>query len=250
MSGERPSSGWRGGLRVPGYGSLVTDPWSGLGAWLEMVAALPQRTAAEALAIVARRFEGRRLELLAAGRPLQLLIHGVEIRVGANSHQVRAELRDVRWDGWLLDTVRAAAPEVRLSMFPQGQVAASGVRVDGRTSLSAAVASLDGHVPGWHLCVRDDGRVEARHAVHADIALSVEVVARDHRLLVEVCGVSWRSLRLSLPSALRWRRTVPLPALPGGATVVCARRDGNAVDVQLAVPEISRSLGTRPLAAG
>jgi len=47
----------------------VTDPWSAFGAWLEVVAALPQRTTAEVLAIVARRFEGRRLELLAAGRP-------------------------------------------------------------------------------------------------------------------------------------------------------------------------------------
>jgi len=47
----------------------VTDPWSAFGAWLEVVAALPQRTTTEVLAIVARRFEGRRLELLAAGRP-------------------------------------------------------------------------------------------------------------------------------------------------------------------------------------
>jgi hypothetical protein len=228
----------------------VTDPQSALGACLEMVAALPQRTAAEVLAIVARRFEGRRLELLAAGRPLRFLIHGVEIRGGADSHQVRAELRDVRWDGWPFEPVCVAAHKVRLSTFPPGQVAASGVRVDGRTSLWAAVAWLNGYVRGWQLCVHGDGRVEARHAAHADIALSVEVVVRDHRLLVEVRGVGWRSLRLSLPSALRLRRTVRLPALPVGATVVCARRDGDAVDVQLAVPEISWSLGTGPLAAG
>jgi hypothetical protein len=228
----------------------VTDPRSALGAWLEVVAALPQRTAAEVLAVVARRFEGRRLELLAAGRPLRLLIHEAEIRGGTASHQVRVELRDVRWDGWPLETVHVAAPEVRLSTFPPGRVAASGVRVDGRTSVWAAVAWLDGYVPGWQLRVRGDGRVEARHAGHADIAVSVEVVARDHRLVVEVSGVGWRSLRLSLPSALRLRRTVRLPALPVGATVVCARRDGDAVDVHLAVPEISWSVGTGPLAAG
>jgi hypothetical protein len=228
----------------------VTDPWSALGAWREVVAALPQRTTAEVLAIVARRFEGRRLELLAAGRPLGLLIHRVEIRGGADSHQARVELHDVRWDGWPLETVRVAAHEVRLSTFPPGRIAASEVRVDGRTSVWAAVACLDGYVRGWQLCVRGDGRVEARHAAHADIALSVEAVARDHRLLVEVCGVSWRSLRLSLPSAMRLRRTVRLPDLLVGATVVCARRDGDAVDVQLAVPEISWSLGTGRLTAG
>lgn len=95
----------------------------------------------------------RRSQTRASGRrpALRLLIHGVEIRGGADSHQVRAELHDVRWDGWPLETVRVAAHEVRLSTFPQGQVAASGVRVDGRTSLWAAVACLDGQAP---LCPR------------------------------------------------------------------------------------------------
>jgi hypothetical protein len=248
MSGERPSSGWRGGLRVPDFGPLATDSWNALGAWLALVAGLPQRTAAEALAIMARRFEGRRLELLAAGRPLRILIHRVEIHVGAHSHQVRAELREVRWDGWPLDTVRVAIHDVQLSTFRPGQVSASGVRIDGRTSLSAAVAWLDGHVRNWQLGVSADSRVEARRSVHADIALSVEMVARDHRLLVEVSGVRWRRLRLPLPPALRWRRTVELPTLSAGATVVCVRRDGDAVDVELAVPQISWSLGTSSLA--
>jgi hypothetical protein len=250
MSGERPSSGWRGGLRVPDFGPLATDSWNALGAWLAVVAGLPQRTAAEALAIVARRLEGRRLELLAAGRPLRILIHRVEIQVGANSHQVRAELREVRWDGWPLDSVRVAVHDVQLSTLRPGRVSASRVRLDGRTSVSAAVAWLDGYVRNWQLGVRDDSRVEARHAVHADIALSVEMVARDHRLLIEVSGVSWRRLRLSLPPALRWRRTVQLPTLPAGARVVWVRRDRDAVDVELAVPQISWSAGTSSITGG
>lgn len=58
----------------------------------------------------------------------------------------------MRWDGWPFGTVRVVVHEIRLSTFPPGQVAASRILIDGRTSLSAAVAWLDGYVRSWRAC--------------------------------------------------------------------------------------------------
>jgi hypothetical protein len=93
------------------------------------------------------------------------------------------------------------------------------------------------------------GRVEARHVRCPELRLTIEPAVQDHRVHVELCGVRWRRAHLKLPTWLRLRRIVELPALPLGVVVVDARRRGDTVDLRLTVPSVSKSL-SQPLLQG
>jgi len=223
----------------------VIGPWNALSALREVVD-LHERTSADVIAMLATRFEGRRLSLPIDGRRLEGLVHWIGVQGSAEPHQIRMELREVDYDGWHLDPVAIAADEVRMRSSPAAHLTAFGLRLDGRAPLQSLVTRLNRQLKAWSLAVGADGRVEARNARCPELRLTIEPAVRDHRVDVELCGVRWRRVHLKLPTWLRLRRIVELPALPLGVVVVDARRRGDAVDLRLTVPSVSRNL-SQPL---
>ena len=220
-------------------------PWNALSALREVVD-VHERTSANVIAMLATRFEGRRLSLPIGGRRLEGLVHRIGVQGSAEPHQIRMELREVDYDGWHLDPVAIAADEVRMRSSPTANLTAFGLRIDGRAPLQPLIARLDRQLKAWSLAVGADGRVEAHHARCPELRLTIEPTVQDHRVDLEVCGVRWRRARLNLPTWLRARRTVELPALPFGAVVVDARRRGDAVDLRLTFASVSKNL-SQPL---
>jgi hypothetical protein len=223
----------------------VIGPWTALSA-LRDVVDLHERTSADVIAMLATRFEGRRLSVPINGLRLEGLVHWIGVQASAEPHQIRMELREVDFDGWHLDPVAIAAAEVRLRSSPAANLAASGLRIDGRAPLVPLMARLNRQLKDWSLAVGADGRVEARHVRSPELRLTIEPAVQDQRVDVELCGVRWRRVHLNLPKWLRLRRIVELPALPLGVVVVDARRRGDAVDFRLTVPSVSKTL-SQPL---
>ncbi len=223
----------------------MIGPWTALSALREVVD-LHERTSADIIAMLATRFEGRRLSLPIDGRRLEGLVHWIGVQGSAEPHQIRIKLREVEYDGWHLDPVAIAADEVRMRSSPAANLTAFGLRIDGRAPLQPLMARLNRQLKDWSLAVGADGRVEARNVRCPELRLTIEPAVQDHRVDVELCGVRWRRVHLNLPTWLRLRRTLELPALPLGVVVVDARRRGDAVDLQLTVPSLSRNL-SQPL---
>ena len=223
----------------------MIGPWTALSALREVVD-LHERTSADIVAMLATRFEGRRLSLPIDGHRLEGLVHWIGVRGSAEPHQIRIKLREVEYDGWHLDPVAIAADEVRMRSSPAANLTAFGLRIDGRAPLQPLMARLNRQLKDWSLAVGADGRVEARNVRCPELRLTIEPAVQDHRVDVELCGVRWRRVHLNLPTWLRLRRTLELPALPLGVVVVDARRRGDAVDLQLTVPSLSRNL-SQPL---
>jgi hypothetical protein len=221
----------------------VIGPWNALGALREVVD-LHERTSADVIAMLATRFEGRRLRLPIDGRRLEGLVHWIGVQ--GEPHQIRMELRDVDYDGWHLDPVAIAADEVRMRSSPAANLTAFGLRIDGRAPLQPLMARLNRQLKDWSLAVGADGRIEARNVRCPELRLTIEPAVRDHRVDVELRGVRWRRVRLNLPTWLRLRRIVALPALPLGVVVVDARRRGDAANLRLTVPSVSKNL-SQPL---
>lgn len=223
----------------------MIGPWHALSALREVVD-LHERTSADVIAMLATRFEGRRLSLPIDGRRLEGLVHWIGVHGSAEPHQVRIELREVDYDGWRLDPVAIAADEVRMRSSPAANLMAFGLHIDGRAPLQPLVTRLNRQLREWSLAVDADGRVEARNVRSPELRLTIEPTVQDHRVDVELCGVRWRRVHLNLPTWLRPRRIVELPALPLGVVVVDARRRGDAVDLRLTVPSVSKNL-SQPL---
>ena len=129
---------------------------------------------------------------------------------------------------------------------PAANLTASGIRIDGRALLQPLMARLSRQLKDWSLGVGADSRVEARNVRCPALRLTIEPTVEDHRVDVELSGVRWRRVRLNLPRWVRLRRIVELPALPLGVMVVDARRCGDAVDLRLTVPSVSKNL-SQPL---
>ena len=129
---------------------------------------------------------------------------------------------------------------------PAANLTALGLRIEGRAPLQPLMARLNGQLKEWSLAVGADGRVEARNVRCPELRLTIEPAVADHRVDVELSAVRWRRVRLNLPTWLRPRRIVELPALPLGVVVVDARRHGDAVDLRLTVRSVSRNL-SQPL---
>ena len=223
----------------------MIGPWNALSALREVVD-VHERTSANVIAMLATRFEGRRLSLPIDGRRLEGLVHRIGVQGSAEPHQIWIELREVDYDGWQLDPVAIAADEVRMRSSPAANFTAFGLRIDGRAPLQPLMARLDRQLKAWSLAVGADGRVEARNDRCPELRLTIEPTVQEHRVDLELCGVRWRRVHLNLPTWLRARRTVELPALPFGAVVVDARRRGDAVDLRLTVPSVSKNL-SQPL---
>lgn len=223
----------------------MIGPWSALSALREVID-LCERTSADVIAMLATRFEGRRLSLPIDGRRLEGLVHWIGVQGSAEPHQIRIELREVDFDGWHLDPVAIAADEVRMRSSPAANLTAFGLRIDGRAPLQPLMARLNRQLKDWSLAVGADGRVEARNVRSPELRLTIEPAVQDHRVDVELRGVRWRRVHLNLPTWLRLRRIVELPALPLGVVVVDARRRGDAVDLRLTVPSVSKNL-SQPL---
>lgn len=223
----------------------MIGPWNALSALREVVD-LHERTSADVIAMLATRFEGRRLSLPIDGRRLEGLVHWIGVQGSAEPHQIRIALREVDYDGWHLDPVAIAADEVRMRSSPAANLTAFGLRIDGRAPLQPLMARLNRQLKDWSLAVGADGRVEARNVRSPELRLTIEPAVQDHRVDVELCGVRWRRVHLNLPTWLRLRRIVELPALPLGVVVVDARRRGDAVDLRLTVPSVSKNL-SQPL---
>jgi hypothetical protein len=213
---------------------------------LREIVDIHERTSADIIAMLATRFEGRRLGLPIDGRRLEGLVHRIDIQGSAEPHQIRIELREVDYDDWHLDLMAVAADEVRVGSPPAANLTASGLRIHGRAPLQPLMARLTTQLKDWSLAVGDDGRVEARNVRSPELRLTIEPAVQDHRVDVELRGVRWRRLHLNLPTWLRLRRIVELPALPLGAVVVDARRRGDAVDLRLTVPSVTKNL-SQPL---
>lgn len=224
----------------------MIGPWNALSA-LRAVVDLHERTSADVIAMLATRFEGRRLTVPIGGRRLEGLVHRIGVQGSAQPHQIRIELREVDYDGWHLDPVAIAADEVRMRSSPAANLTAFGLRIDGRAPLQPLLARLNRQLKDWSLAVGAGGRVEARNLRSPELRLTIEAVVQDHRVDVEMCGVLWRRVHLNLPTWLRLRRSVELPALPLGVVVVHARRRGDAVDLRLAVPSLSKTPSRRPV---
>jgi hypothetical protein len=223
----------------------VIGPWNALSALREVVD-LHERTSADVMAMLATRLEGQRLSLPVDGRRLEGLVHWIGVQGSAEPHQIRIVLREVDYDGWRLDPVAIAADEVRMGASPAANLTAFGLRIDGRAPLRSLMARLNRQLKDWSLAVGPDGRVEARNVRCPELRLTVEPTVQDHRVDVELCGVRWRRVHLNLPTWLRLRRIVELPPLPLGVVVVDARRRGDAVDLRLTVPSVSKKL-SQPL---
>ena len=223
----------------------MIGPWNALSALREVID-LHERASADVIAMLATRFEGRRLSLPIDGRRLEGLVHWIGVQGSAEPHQIRIELREVDYAGWHLDPVAIAADEVRMRSSPAANLTAFGLRIDGRAPLQPLLARLNKQLKDWSLAVGADGRVEARNVRSPELRLTIEPAVQDHRVDVELCGVRWRRVHLNLPTWLRLRRIVKLPALPLGVVVVDARRRGDAVDLRLTVPSVSKNL-SQPL---
>ena len=115
----------------------MIGPWNALSALREVVD-LHERTSADVIAMLATRFEGRRLSLPIDGRRLEGLVHRIGVHGGAEPHQIRIVLREVDYDGWHLDQVAIAADEVRMGSSPAANLTAFGLRIDGRAPLQPA----------------------------------------------------------------------------------------------------------------
>ena len=140
----------------------MIGPWNALSALREVVD-LHERTSADVIAMLAARFEGRRLSLPFDGRRLDGLVHRIGVQGRAEPHQIRVELRDVAYDGWRLDPVAIAADEVRVHSSPAANLTALGIRIDGRAPLRSLMARLNRQLSDWSLAVGAGGRVEARN---------------------------------------------------------------------------------------
>jgi len=185
-----------------------------------------------------RTVKGRNVELVVGGRRVTAVVDAIRLRRSGDRYQGRLVLRDVDWDGLPVEAMEVVARSVRIEPLPTPRLIASNIAITGRSPLAPFVAWLDERAPGWNLSADDTGHIEARHR-HGDIAVFGELVVADHRLQVEVRGVRWRGLRVSLPRRLRIRRTVELPALPIGMSIVEARSRPPVVDFRLAVPSVT-----------
>lgn len=185
-----------------------------------------------------RNVKGRSVELILGGRRANAIVEAIRLRRSGDRYQGRLILRDVDWDGLPIETMEAVARSVRIEPLPTPRLIASDISIAGRSPLAPFVAWLDERAPGWNLSADETGHIEARHR-YGDVAVFGELIVAEHRLQVEVRGVRWRRYRVGLPRRLRVRRTVALPALPHGLSIVEARARPPLADFRLAVPSVT-----------
>ncbi|HEY3020547.1 MAG TPA: hypothetical protein VGJ32_10160 [Solirubrobacteraceae bacterium] len=185
-----------------------------------------------------RNVKGQRVELDLEGRRVVAVVDAIRLRRSGDRYEGRLALRDVDWDGLPIEAMSVVARAVRIEPLPVPRLAASDIAIAGRSPLAAFVAWLDRRSPHWKLSVDDAGHVVGRRR-HGGVAVFGELVVADHRLQVEIRGVRWRDRRVRLPRRLHIRRTIELPALPHGMSVVEARRRAPVVDFRLAVPSVT-----------
>jgi hypothetical protein len=70
----------------------------------------------------------------------------------------------------------------------------------------------------------------------------VAAVVHHNELQWELRAIRWRLLHVAIPSWLRVTRVMRLPAFPGGASMIEARRRGDVVDFRATVPSMSRQV--------
>jgi hypothetical protein len=199
------------------------------------------RLLAELAEGVARRFRGRRIDIEVGGRQVRAILDSIRVERRDDRYGARVQLSDVDWDGLLFEQLSIVATAVALTPPPSVAVMASGLELEGRSSLAPLVAWLDRGLPQWDLAVAENGLIEADRPRGARRYLLEQVVV-DGELDVELRGVRWGSVPLRLPAWLRVTRKVPLPALPEGVSISEARRHGADIDLRVSVSAISRRL--------
>jgi hypothetical protein len=185
-----------------------------------------------------RRFEGRRVELQLGGARVEAVLESIRLRRVAERFTGRLELSDVVWDGLAIDALSAVAGTVSLLPDAPARLTIADIELTGSAPVDALVGWLGRRVEGWSLAVDEDGRVEARGR-RPGLTFVVEPVVEEHELHGELRALRCAGVRVAIPSWLRIVRTMPLPALPRGATIADARRRAGTVDFRVRVSALS-----------
>lgn len=186
-------------------------------------------------------FAEKAVEFDVAGRRLRAILESVRLERRDGRLEGRLELRDVRWGGWVVETLSIHAPSIELTSARDAQLTAAHVRAEGRTSLASLAGCLDERVEGWSFRPGERGCLEVVRGGERRTLL-VEALVEDDRCTCELREVRWKSLRVGVPRWLRLTRSFALPAAPGRASIDYARARGDAVDFRATVPEVVRRL--------
>lgn len=189
------------------------------------------------------RFRGRIVELELGGERVRGTFESLRLRSGEPGQAILV-LRDVRWRGFVIDSLGVLAERAAIAPLPDLGLAVSGVRLRARLGAAALLARAGQELPRWRLEPSDRGQVEARSASGC-WRFVLEPVRLAPECTVELRELCWRRLRLRVPHWLRLSRRVPLPELPAGLGVIDARWSHAGIELVLSVPPIIRQLRLR-----
>lgn len=216
--------------------------------WAEALVAVPGRLPRTETALLARLVgdfahvhRGRQVGFDIGGRPVRARLEAIALEPGRDRTSGRVVLRDVAWDGLRLDPVTVLADRVALRGPPALSFVATDLEVHATCAVEELVGRLASLHPDRHLAVTDGALVEWSRPGRRTRYV-VDAWAHDGELRVELRAVRWCRWSLRVPGWLRLTRRVPAPALPGGARLAEARRDGHRVQVRVLVASVEQAI--------
>jgi hypothetical protein len=200
--------------------------------WMDPVGAMSagRDAGADALAEladgIARRFEGRQIDVTVQGTRVQGTLDSLRL-LRRGGYEIRAELRDGSWDEVPFVRATAVAASAQLHAGTSPRLELAGVDVDAEVPIAPAIVWLDQHVDGWHLSIDDAGDLWARDE-RREVDVRVEPAMTGPEVAIDVVGARWRGRTVGLPRWLRLRRHLAV-ALPDGVEILRAVRVGDVV---------------------
>ena len=217
------------------------DQWVDLTSAWTSVTPSPERLLGELIDGVLARFGGRRIALTLHGHDVSGVLDALRVAGTAGDHRAHVVLTDVDWEARRLEEVVVRARRVRLGAGRTATLTAEPVELEGRAGLEevlrwAASTDLD-----WSVGLDAAGELRA---VHRDRPYRVggEASVVDGRLQVEVVALGYGDVGVRLPSWVRLVRSLDLPPLPAGTTLVAAHRVGDEVSFRVRLDAVRYEL--------
>ncbi|MBF6350128.1 hypothetical protein IU448_14050 [Nocardia flavorosea] len=219
------------------YTTGWVEPMADLGAGT-VTALLPDTVLTVLSEGILSRFGGREISATVLDHHLTGTLDVLKVRRRGAHFQTKAVLRDLLWDGLVLDEVTVIAHEVRLVPGVPTRMRSARVDIDGTVTSAALLDRFAGHARDWELSVTGQGIVRAVHR-RRRISAELDASITDDVLELDVHRATW----FGMPVPPRWRTTEPIriPELPSGARVRRAVRDGELVRFRIEVAPVSGS---------
>lgn len=219
------------------YTTGWVEPMADLGAGT-VTALLPDTVLTVLSEGILSRFGGREISATLLGHQLTGTLDVLKMRRRGAHFQTKAVLRELDWDGLVVDEVTVIAHEVRLVPGVPTRIRSARVDIDGTVTLQALLDRFAGHAREWDLSVAERGLVRAVHR-RRRISAELDASITDDVLELDVRRANW----LGMPVPRRWRTTesIQVPELPSGARVRRAVRDGELVRFRIEAAPVSGS---------